>query len=106
MSKLMEIAGKSFMVQGMPIPARSSWRRVRHSSGARMTLYRRRMLRQAVRQPAHALETLRHAAAYLMDSRIFLVEEGNQKGEQDAVQVLMRLSRAVFQERVDGGRDW
>lgn len=51
-------------------------------------------------QQGQALETLGHAVEYLVDSRMFLVElgAGDQKQDQEAVQILMRLSRAVFQE--------
>ena len=45
-----------------------------------------------------ALETLGHAVEYLMDSRLFLVERATPKAEQDALQILMRMSRAVFLE--------
>jgi len=44
------------------------------------------------------LETLGHAAEYLLDSRVFLVEERSPQAERDAVKVLMRLSRTIFQE--------
>jgi hypothetical protein len=33
-----------------------------------------------------------------MDSRLFLVERASPKAEQDALQILMRMSRAVFLE--------
>lgn len=45
-----------------------------------------------------ALESLGHAVEYLVDSRLFLTGEIVQHDEQDAVQILMQLSRAVFAE--------
>ncbi len=51
-------------------------------------------------QQGQALETLGHAVEYLVDSRMFLVEvgAGEQNQDQEAIQILMRLSRAVFLE--------
>jgi len=49
-------------------------------------------------QQGRALETLGHAVEYLVDSRLFQVEDDNQRAEQEAVQILMRASRAVFAE--------
>ena len=45
-----------------------------------------------------ALETLGHAVEYLVDSRLFHSGDHNQEDEQEAVQILMRMSRAVFAE--------
>jgi hypothetical protein len=54
--------------------------------------------RRASPVQGRALETLGHAVEYLVDSRMFQVEETNARDEQEAVQILMRLSRSVFAE--------
>jgi len=64
------------------------------SSGRRGETIRRR---GSILQ-GRALETLGHAVEYLVDSRLFQVEDDNQRAEQEAVQILMRASRAVFAE--------
>jgi hypothetical protein len=50
--------------------------------------------------PAHgrALEVLGHAVEYLIDSRLWQVREGNHRDHEEAVQILMKMSRAVFSE--------
>ena len=45
-----------------------------------------------------ALETLGHAVEYLIDSGLFAGDERSRKDDTEAVQILMRLSRAVFLE--------
>ena len=45
-----------------------------------------------------ALETIGHAVEYLMDSAIFLPGRSEVESNQAAIQILMRLSRAVFEE--------
>lgn len=45
-----------------------------------------------------ALETLGHAVEYLVDSALFYRESSDSRANQDAVQILMRASRAVFAE--------
>ena len=45
-----------------------------------------------------ALEILGHSVEYLMDSRIFLRDGRAEQDEQEAIQILMRLSRTVFLE--------
>ena len=49
-------------------------------------------------EQGRALETLGHAVEYLIDSRMFQLGEVNQRDENEAVQILMRMSRAVFEE--------
>ena len=49
-------------------------------------------------EQGRALEMLGHAVEYLADSRLFLLEEVNQRDEDEAMQILMRMSRAVFSE--------
>ena len=70
--------------------------RLRGAEGAhrRETLLRLRIHR------AHdeALEALGHAVEYLVDSRLFDCGDHNYQNEQEAVQILMRMSRAVFAE--------
>ena len=39
-----------------------------------------------------------HAVEYLVDSGMFLRDERNQRDEDAAIQILMRLSRAIFAE--------
>lgn len=45
-----------------------------------------------------SLESLGHAVEYLVDSRLFQMDDQGQRDEAEAVQILMRLSRAVFAE--------
>jgi hypothetical protein len=54
--------------------------------------------RRATREQGRALETLGHAVEYLADSGLFLRDERDPVAEQQAIQILMRLSRAVFSE--------
>jgi len=54
--------------------------------------------RRGSRAQGRALEAIGHAVEYLVDSRLFEVGSHNQRSEQEAVQILMRLSRAVFVE--------
>jgi hypothetical protein len=49
-------------------------------------------------EQGRALETLGHAVEYLVDSRLFHAGCHNQTDEQEAIQILMRMSRAVFSE--------
>ena len=54
--------------------------------------------RRASLAQGRALEKLGHAVEYLVDSRMFHPGAVNQRDEQEAVQILMRASRAVFAE--------
>ena len=54
--------------------------------------------RRATQEQGRALETLGHAVEYLTDSGLFVRDERDSKAEQQAIQILMRLSRAVFSE--------
>jgi hypothetical protein len=45
-----------------------------------------------------ALETLGHAIEYLIDSQLWRGQDYRPKDDQEAIQILMRLSRAVFAE--------
>lgn len=49
-------------------------------------------------QQGYALEKLGHAVEYLVDSRLFAQSEKEAKSDQEAIQLLMRMSRAVFLE--------
>ncbi len=49
-------------------------------------------------EQGRALEALGHAVEYVIDSRLFNANELNPRDEQEAVQILMRMSRAVFLE--------
>ncbi len=49
-------------------------------------------------QQGRALEALGHAVEYLVDSRMFLVQQTDSKADQEALRILMRLSREVFME--------
>jgi hypothetical protein len=50
-------------------------------------------------QTGQALEILGHAVEYLVDSRMFLVDEPATRADSEALHILMRLSREVFQDR-------
>jgi len=58
----------------------------------------RTIRRRATLEQGRALEALGHAVEYLVDSRMFQMGEHNRRDEQEAVQILMRMSRAVFVE--------
>jgi hypothetical protein len=45
-----------------------------------------------------ALETLGHAIEYLIDSQLWRGRDYDPKADQEAIQILMRLSREVFGE--------
>ncbi|SNT02760.1 hypothetical protein SAMN05421770_103514 [Granulicella rosea] len=51
-------------------------------------------------QQGHALETLGHAIEYLTDTRMFSIGDTAERAraEAEAVQIMMRASRAVFEE--------
>ncbi len=49
-------------------------------------------------QQGFALETLGHAVEYLVDSRLFAQNDADAQSDQEAIQLLMRMSRAVFSE--------
>lgn len=57
-----------------------------------------RRIRRDSRARGKALETLGHAAEYLIDSRMFLIELPYTKAEEEAVQTLMLLNRQIFDE--------
>ena len=61
--------------------------------GVRSCVQRRRPNQQQGR----ALEMLGHAIEYLIDSRLYMVPDWHER-EQEAVQILMSRSRAVFAE--------
>ncbi len=46
-----------------------------------------------------ALESLGHTVEYLVDSRMFLVDEPATRADAEALHILMRLSREVFEDR-------
>ncbi len=54
--------------------------------------------RRGTLQQGKALEILGHALDYLVDSRMFLVDEPATAADREAVQILAGLSRAVFAE--------
>jgi hypothetical protein len=47
---------------------------------------------------APALRTLSSAVDYLIDSRMFLIDQPASRADSEAIQILMRLSRKVFEE--------
>lgn len=54
--------------------------------------------RRASRSQGQALETLGHAVEYLVDSRLFTMDQSAAASDAAAAQLLMRASRAVFAE--------
>src|ERR1700754_2198942 len=54
--------------------------------------------RQTKSHHGRVLRTLGHAAEYLVDSRRFSIDPCDLHAEQEAVRILMRLSREVFEE--------
>lgn len=55
-------------------------------------------LRLVVPEHAQGLGILTHALEYLIDSRLLLNDSLRMDGEPDATQILLRLSRRLFQE--------
>jgi hypothetical protein len=49
-------------------------------------------------QQGRALEILGHAVEYLVDSRMFLIDQPTTRADAEATQILMLLSREVFFE--------
>jgi hypothetical protein len=45
-----------------------------------------------------ALEILGHAVEYLVDSRMFMIDQPSTRADSEAVQILMLLNRQVFAE--------
>ena len=54
--------------------------------------------RRGSSEQGHALETLGHAVEYLVDSRMLCSDPHTAAGEREAIEILMRLNRAVFSE--------
>ncbi len=54
--------------------------------------------RRGSREQGRALEMLGHAVEYLVDSRLFRRADDDLRADEEAVQILMRLSRVVFAE--------
>ncbi len=59
---------------------------------------RRMVRRRGNMEQGKALELLGHSVEYLVDSRLFTKDEVEARNDREAVQILMRLSRAVFAE--------
>lgn len=78
---------ESFSSEEFGVPARITLERVERSRSVR---------RRGSAEQGRALERLGHAVEYLVDSGMFLRDERNQRDEDAAIQILMRLSRAVF----------
>jgi hypothetical protein len=56
------------------------------------------VLRRGSEEQGRALETLGHAIEYLIDSQLWRGRDYDPKNDQEAIQILMRLSREVFGE--------
>jgi hypothetical protein len=54
--------------------------------------------RRASQMQGRALEILGHAVEYLVDSRMFMIDQPSTRADAEAVQLLMLLSRHVFAE--------
>src|SRR6202022_852206 len=54
--------------------------------------------RRASIQQGRALELLGHSVEYLVDSRMFMIDQPSTRADAEAVQILMRLSREVFSD--------
>jgi hypothetical protein len=54
--------------------------------------------RRANQLQGRGLEILGHAVEYLVDSRMFMVDQPSTRADAEAVQILMLLSRQVFAE--------
>ena len=56
------------------------------------------ILRRGTAEQGRALEVLGHAIEYLVDSRLFVLDQAAVRSDDEAVQIMMRMSRAVFAE--------
>ena len=56
------------------------------------------MRRRGTPAQGRALEALGHAVEYLVDSRLFVLDQDSLRSDDEAVQIMMRMSRAVFAE--------
>lgn len=56
------------------------------------------VVRRGTAEQGRALEALGHAVEYLVDSRLFTLDQAAVRSDDEAVQIMMRLSRAVFAE--------
>jgi len=65
---------------------------IRRAADLNLTIHRR-----TESHHGRSLQILGHAAEYLADSRMFLVE-GSDSSDQEAIRILMRLSREVFDD--------
>src|ERR1700686_1551289 len=54
--------------------------------------------RRASVQQGRALEILGPSVEYLVDSRMFMIDQPSTRADAEAVQILMRLSREVFSD--------
>lgn len=54
--------------------------------------------RRPTQSQGQALEKLGHAVEYLVDSRMVLIHEPSTRADAEALDILMRASRAVFAE--------
>lgn len=59
---------------------------------------RRAVRRRPTQNQGHALEALGHAIEYLYDSQVYQNSGSLSPSDVEAVEILMRLSRAVFVE--------
>lgn len=82
-----ELTAELTFDRSAPVPQREVRR-------ARPTYVRRR----GSSEQGRALETLAHAIEYLVDSRMRFNDPQAAAGEREAIEVLMRLNRAVFSE--------
>jgi hypothetical protein len=69
-----------------PYPDRGGDRRARRAERRRLG-----------REEGQALERLGHAVEYLIDSRMFLTHVPYTNAEEEAVQILMKMNRLVFE---------
>lgn len=57
--------------------------------------------RQTTVQQGQALEVLGHAIEYLIDSRMFLIDQPSSRADSEAIHLLMLRSRQIFRECVE-----
>ena len=89
------LIGNSPQPQGERDALPFSWFPVDPSGKADLTIHRRTDTHHG-----STLKTLGHAAEYLAESRRFMMTAG--KADREAVHILMRLSREIFEEYAQG----
>ena len=81
-----------------PLPDATQMQRTEVFHNPVVSARKRIIRRRPTQTQGQALEKLGHAVEYLVDSRMVLIHEPSTRADAEALDILMRLSRAVFAE--------